>query len=57
MCPLTGSDRHDFPGLVDETVPGVAAVVEDIVVGLEDSVREPVVADELPDVLDRVELG
>ncbi len=32
-------------------------MVEDILVGLEDPVREPVVADELPDVLDRVQLG
>ena len=57
MGPIPSSNGHDFPGLVDESVPGVAAVVEDIVVGCEDSVREPVVADELPDVLDRVELG
>jgi hypothetical protein len=31
-------------------------VVEDVLVGFEDAVREPVVAHELPDVLDRVEL-
>ena len=35
----------------------MAAVVEDIVVGLEDPVGEPVIAQELPDVFDRVELG
>jgi len=57
MGPFTGSDRHDFPRLVDELVPSITAVVEDIRVGLEDPVREPVVADELPDVLDRVQLG
>ncbi len=57
MGQIPGSNGHDFPGLVDEKVPGVAAVFEDIVVGCEDPVREPVVADELPDVLDRVELG
>ena len=45
------SDGHDAPWLVDEFVPCVAAVVEDIVVGFEDPVREPVVAHELPDVL------
>ncbi len=56
MCPLTGSDGHDFPRLVYEAVPGVAAVLEDILVGLEDPVREPVVTDELLDVLDRVQL-
>ena len=32
-------------------------MVEDVVVGLEDAVREPIVAHELPDVLDRIELG
>ncbi len=57
MGPIPGSNGHDFPGLIDEGVPGIAAVVEDIVVGRENPVREPVVADELPDVLDRVELG
>ena len=30
---------------------------DDVVVSLEDPVREPVVAQELPDVLDRVQLG
>ena len=42
--------------MVDELVPGEAAVVDDVVVGLEDAVRQPVVAHELPDVLDWVEL-
>jgi hypothetical protein len=32
-------------------------MVDEIVVGFEDAVREPVVAHELPDVFDRVELG
>lgn len=57
MCPLPQSERHDAPGLVGEAVPGVAAVVEDVVVGLEDAVREPVFAHELPDILDWIELG
>ena len=30
---------------------------EDVVVGFEDAVRQPIVAHELPDVLDRIELG
>jgi hypothetical protein len=38
-------------------IPRFAAVVDEIVVGFEDTVGEPVVAHELPDVLDRVELG
>ena len=57
MRPIAQADGHDAPWLIDELVPGVAAVVEDVVVGSEDAVGEPVVAHELPDVLDRVELG
>ena len=57
MGPFAQSDGHDAPGLIDELVPGVAAVVDEIVVGFEDAVGEPVVAHELPDVLDRVEFG
>jgi len=45
------------PGLVDKLVPSVAAVVEDVVVGLEDAVRQPVVAHELPNVLGWIQLG
>ena len=51
------ADGHDRPGLVDELVPGLAAEGDDLVVGLEDPVGEPVVAHELPDVFDRVQLG
>ena len=57
MCPISQTDGHDGPRLIDEFVPGIATVVEDIVVGEEHAVGEPVVADELPDVLDRVEFG
>ena len=39
---------------VDELVPGVAAVVEDVLAGFENSVGEPLVTHVLPD--DRVEL-
>jgi hypothetical protein len=37
--PVTACDGHDFPGLIDEGVPGVAAVIDDVVEGFEDSVR------------------
>ena len=57
MRPLAQSDGHDPPGLVDELVPCLAAVVDEIVVGFEDTIGEPVVAHKLPDVFDRVELG
>jgi hypothetical protein len=45
------------PWLIDEFVPGLAAVVDDVVVGREDAVGEPVVAHELPDVFNRVQFG
>ncbi len=57
MGPFPHPDGHDDPGLFDEAVPCVTAMVEDILIGREDSIREPVVADELPGILDRVELG
>ena len=57
MRPFSHADGDDLPGPVDELVPGFAAERDDVVVGLEDPVGEPVVADVLPDVLDRVELG
>ena len=57
MRPITQADGHDRPGLIDELIPGVAALIDDVVVGPEDSVGKPVVADELPDVFDGVELG
>jgi hypothetical protein len=49
-------DRHDFPGLVDEPVPGVAAVVDDVVIGFEHVVGEPVRPHELPEVFLGIEL-
>ena len=57
MGPLSQSDGHDPPGLIGELVPSFAAMVDEIVVGFEDAVREPIVAHELPDVFHRVELG
>jgi hypothetical protein len=53
--PLAQSDGHDLPGSVDKGIPGVTAVIDDIVVGFEDAVREPVVAHILPDIFDRIE--
>src|SRR3546814_11512436 len=43
--------------LIDELVPSLAAVVDDVVVGGEDAVGGPVVAQELPDVFDGVKFG
>jgi len=39
-----------------EGVPGLAAVICDVVAGLENEGRKPGVPDERPDVLDRVRL-
>lgn len=51
------ADGHDTPGLVAQAVPGFAAERDDLVVGLEDAIGQPVVAHELPEVLDRVQFG
>ena len=56
MGPIAEADRHDGPGLVDELVPGMAAVIEDGAIGGEHPVGKPVIAQELPNVLDRVEI-
>ena len=48
-------DGHNAPRLIYEFVPRLAAEVDDIVVGSEHPVGEPVVAHELPDILNRVE--
>ena len=48
--PFAHSDGHDPPRLIDELVPSVAAVIDDVVEGFEDPVREPIFAHELPDV-------
>jgi len=57
MSPITHSEGHDAPGLSDELVPSVAAVVDDVLGGLEDAIGEPIVAYELPGVFGRIELG
>lgn len=56
MCPVPETDEHDAPWLGDELVPSEAAVVEDVLVGSEYLVGQPVVAHELPEVLSGIEL-
>ena len=51
MGPIAHAERHDGPGLSFELVPGITAVIEDCVSIFEHAVGQPVVADELPDVL------
>jgi len=55
--PFAHSDGHDPPRLIDEVVPGVAAVIDDVVEGFEDPVREPIFAHELPDVFLGIQFG
>ena len=55
MGPFAVPNGHNAPRLIDELVPRLAAVVENIVVGGEHPVGQPVVAHELPDIFDRVE--
>ena len=44
-------DGHDAPVLIDELAQSFAAAIDEIVVEFEDTVAEPVVAHELPDIL------
>ncbi len=57
MSPIVQSEAHDALWLLGKPVPGIAAMVDDIVVANESSIREPNVAHELPDVFGWVELG
>jgi hypothetical protein len=57
MGPVAQSVAYGTAWLVFECVLSVGAAIDDIVVTTEDAVGEPVVADELPDVFGRVELG
>jgi len=55
--PCSEAECHDAPRLIGEAVPGEAAAIDDVVVRWEDAVRQPVVAHELPHILDGVQLG
>jgi hypothetical protein len=37
-CPIAAGNGHDFPGLVDERIPGEAAMIDDIVERFEDTI-------------------
>src|SRR4051812_28681244 len=56
VSPVPQADGHDEPGLIGELVPRLAAVVENVAVGGEDPVGDPVLAHVLPEVLDGVQL-
>ena len=56
MRPSAVSNRHDAVGLADQLVPSIAAMIDDLAVGFEDAVGEPVIPHELPDIFDWIEL-
>jgi hypothetical protein len=45
--PIATGDRHDFSRLIDEPVPNLAAVIDDLVEGFEDTISQPVLPHEL----------
>jgi hypothetical protein len=57
MRPVAESDGPDAPRLFHESFPSVTAMIDDVFVAFEDPVGEMVVAEELPDIFDGVELG
>lgn len=57
MGSLAASEGHAAPRPADEGVPRFAAVIDHVAAGSKDAVREPVVAQELPDGRGRVRLG
>ena len=56
MGPITHAEGDNGPGLSFQLVPCVGAVIDESTDVVEHTVGEPVVADELPDILLRVEL-
>src|SRR5204863_7409569 len=55
--PRPGSDVFDAVGIGDKGVPGLASGVGDRVMAVEDAIGELGLAEELPDVFSRVQLG
>ena len=43
MSPSAVSNGHDAPGLTDQAVPSMAAMIDNLVVGFEYAVGEPVI--------------
>ena len=52
---MAQAEFHNGPRLIDELVPGIGAVIDDVFVAAEDTVGQPVVPHELPDVFLRIE--
>ena len=56
MFSLPQSNGHDPPRLIDDAVPSLAGSIEDILVSLEGAIGEVGLSQELPEVLDGVQL-
>ena len=56
MRPIAHTNGHDAPRLIDEAIPLVGAVPDDVVAILQNLIRQPVIANKLPDVLHHVQL-
>jgi hypothetical protein len=56
MRPVSSSEGHDSPRLIDKLVPGLTVEGDDLALGFEDAMGEPIFAHDLPDVFDRIEL-
>ena len=55
-CPLSAADGGYGLGVSQELVASLASRIDDVLIGIEDRVGEPVLSAVLPDVLNRVEL-
>lgn len=49
------SDGCDARWLTDQLVPSITAMIDNLVVGFEDAVGQPIIPHELPDVFDGIE--
>ena len=52
MSPVAEADAHDLREAVVRVVPGVTAKGDDVLIAPENAIREPVLAQVLPDVLE-----
>ena len=55
MRPFADPNGHDARWLADQLVPSITAMIDNLVVGFEDAVGEPIIPHELPDVFDGIE--
>lgn len=56
LCPTPGCDGDYAFGIVDEGIPGAAAGIDDLIVGVPHTNAEMIAAKVFPDVFDGVQL-